>query len=150
MSEPVTCRKAILPDDMPLCLHIRKAVFVEEQNVPVDLEIDGFDSYCQHYLIEQKGEPVATARVRTPEQGKAKIERVAVLKEYRGQKIGAQLMRFILDDLTARYNVIALEAQTQALPFYEKLGFEKTGEEFMDAGIPHYLMYLRKTEKAGE
>ncbi len=132
----------INPDtDLKDCLNIRTIVFVQEQNVSVEEEMDGLDGEADHYLLWVKGEPVATARVRLL-LDVAKIERVAVLKSQRGMDIGRKLMEFIISDLRQNpaIQTLKLGAQVQVIPFYERLGFTAYGDEFIDAGIRHRWM----------
>lgn len=135
-------RRLAPSDDLKNCFKIRHEVFVIGQNVPLELEIDGMDADCWQYLGEEGDRPVATARVYFPEKGTAKIQRVAVLPDCQGKGFGHALMRHILSDLKGSATKVKLDSQTHALKFYEKLGFQKVGEEFMDAGIPHYAMFL--------
>lgn len=131
------------PCDLDLCLAIRKQVFVDEQQVPLEEEIDGLDPICEQYLLSYKQIPVGTARVRYLHEY-AKIERVAILKDYRGLKLGNVLMNFIVTNLkeVSATNKAKLGAQTYAIAFYEKLGFKICSEEYMDCGIPHKDMQL--------
>lgn len=126
------------PGDLPACLAIRAAVFIAEQQVPRERELDGLDDECRHYLAEMDGRPVATARVR-PLHGQAKIQRVAVLKDARGKGIGRALIAEILADMRADPDCAEayIESQLSAVAFYESLGFTAYGEVFMDAGIQH-------------
>jgi len=137
----ITIHKVTSEDDLKRCLHIRTVVFVEEQNVPVEEEIDGLDPQADHYLLSVAGQAAATARVRYPDNV-AKIERVAVFKGNRGLNIGKRLMEFIMDDICKKPAItyMKLGAQVQVIPFYEKLGFVCYGEEFLDAGIRHRWM----------
>ena len=129
-------------NDIATCHDIRRVVFIEGQDVPEAEEIDGEDPNCIQYLATVDGIPAATARVKA--MGKtAKIQRVAVLDAYRGTGLGAQLMRFILDDVRADFDEALLGSQVHAIGFYEKLGFNVFGPEFDDAGIPHREMSLR-------
>ena len=123
------------------CFHIRTKVFVEEQNVPLDEEMDGHDGDADHYLLRLKGKATATARVRILGDV-AKIERVAVLRSERGLNIGRKLMEFIMADIQNDKTVtlMKLGAQVQVIPFYENLGFTSYGDEFLDAGIKHRWM----------
>ncbi|WP_299362159.1 GNAT family N-acetyltransferase [uncultured Paracoccus sp.] len=125
-------------DDLDACLTIRRAVFVEEQNVPEALEHDGHDATAVHLLASEAGRPVGTARLLI-RGNTGKIGRVAVLADRRGQGLGAALMRAALDELRAIPGVklARLGAQTHALAFYEKLGFTASGPVYDDAGIPH-------------
>ena len=130
------------------CLKIRTFVFVQEQNVSVEEEMDGLDNEADHYLLWVRDEPVATARVRLL-SGVAKIERVAVLKSQRGKDIGRKLMEFIISDLKQNpaIQTLKLGAQVQVIPFYERLGFMAYGDEFMDAGIRHRWMKRTSTTR---
>lgn len=123
------------------CFAIREAVFVQEQNVPLALEMDEYDATATHFLLrDDAGTPLATARL-LDKNGAAKIGRVAVLKPFRGRGLGLVLMRAVLDDARRRgFAEVVLDSQTYAIPFYERLGFAAEGEEFDDAGIPHFRM----------
>ncbi|MFH1811154.1 MAG: GNAT family N-acetyltransferase [Pseudomonadota bacterium] len=120
---------------------IRSQVFIDEQKVPPELEWDGEDAGCVQLLVEDaQGRPVGTGRM-FPH---GKIGRMAVLREARGQGVGALLMhRFISLAGERGLQELVLDAQTHAIPFYEKFGFVAGGEEFMDAGIPHRRMWRR-------
>jgi predicted GNAT family N-acyltransferase len=126
--------------EMNEALKLRYEVFVEEQNVPVELEIDEYDNDAIHviYLVDEN--VVGTLRI-VNKKGKAKIGRVAVKKTHRLQGIGAEMLRYALEFAKKNgYQESFLESQTQATSFYEKLGFQAEGDIFMDAGIPHVLM----------
>ncbi|MBC7804577.1 MAG: GNAT family N-acetyltransferase [Akkermansiaceae bacterium] len=129
--------------DIANALKVRDVVFIQEQNVPVELEHDEHDADALHILaVETKTkEPVGTARVLDKGNGVAKIGRVAVLKEYRGRGIGQALMQAVLK--TARelhFKSLILDAQVSVIPFYENLEFVAEGDVFDDAGIPHRRM----------
>lgn len=132
------------PEEREKCFAIRVAVFVDEQRVPKDLELDEHDLTATHFLATLAGAPAGTARLLDyDDHGRrvAKIGRVAVLPAYRREGVGAAIMRAVLD--TARrlgYKEAMLDSQTYIIPFYEQLGFVAEGEEFLDAGIPHYRM----------
>ncbi|MEE9314889.1 MAG: GNAT family N-acetyltransferase [Rhizobiaceae bacterium] len=133
---------ATSPEAKALCYRLRHIVFVEEQKVPVELEIDDHDENgAIHFLGRVEGEPVAASRLCLFGEV-AKIQRVVVLKDYRSKNYGREIMQHMLDYI--RKNkvapTIALDAQTYALPFYEGLGFVVEGDEFDDAGIPHSYM----------
>ena len=117
---------------------IRSRVFIDEQQVPPELEWDGKDAGCLQLLVEDTaGHAVGTGRM-FPH---GKIGRMAVLREARGQGAGALLMRHFIDEAAARgLTTLVLDAQTHAIGFYEKFGFVADGEEFLDAGIPHRRM----------
>ena len=120
---------------------VRYIVFVEEQQVPVELEWDGMDESSVHFLAtEDSGLPIGTARLLPSGQ----IGRMAVLTSFRRRGIGSQLLRTVTDfALQADYKAVFLHAQTHAIDFYSQHGFVVQGEEFMDAGIPHKEMVFR-------
>ncbi|MFL2546896.1 MAG: GNAT family N-acetyltransferase [Candidatus Rariloculaceae bacterium] len=119
---------------------IRFMVFVEEQQVPAEMEMDDEDLVCIHVLALYEGEPVGTGRIDIGKAGK--IGRVAVLSSRRRQGVGEAVMT-LLHDL-ARQNALAgvwCNAQVSAVPFYENLGYRVTSAEpFDEAGIPHLRM----------
>jgi len=140
---PVTVTIVQTPADRAVCYAIRKTVFVEEQAVPVELELDEYDDAATHFLLRDGGAPLGTARL-LDKHGRAKIGRVAVLKEARGRGLGLVLMRAVMDEARRQgFAEAVLDSQTYAIPFYEQLGFVAEGDEFDDAGIPHYLMRRR-------
>ena len=119
-------------------LKIRYEVFVEEQNVPEELEIDDLEEQSHHVVLYQDDQPLGTARIYHQGDGVYKIQRVAVLNTQRGQGLGAQLMQACEQKIQQLQGTkMTLGAQLQALPFYEKLVYTVEGPEFMDAGIPH-------------
>lgn len=121
---------------------LRETVFVQEQGVPPELEYDGLDEQAQHVLAQVGQQPVGTGRIL--EDGH--IGRIAVLREYRGQGIGAKIVQALMEQAAAAgQQRVYLGAQLHATGFYERLGFVSYGDEFMDAGIPHIHMerYLR-------
>ncbi|SDW97685.1 GNAT family N-acetyltransferase [Nitrosomonas oligotropha] len=119
---------------------VRTAVFIREQLVLEELEWDQFDAVSVHALaVNNAGQPVGTARL-LPD---GHIGRMAVLKEWRGQGLGSALLTRLLQVLVKRHQFQAqLHAQTSAIPFYKKFGFEIVGEEFIEADIPHVKMTL--------
>ncbi|OHB80203.1 MAG: hypothetical protein A2Z25_24705 [Planctomycetes bacterium RBG_16_55_9] len=131
------------PDKQTELMSVRRAVFVEEQNVPDDIELDGRDSECFHVLAsDTNGKPIGTARM----DEKGKIGRMAVLREYRRRGVGRDILRAIMD--FGRFRGITdfhLSAQVGAIRFYEKMGFEPYGGQFEEAGIMHVHMRLRKS-----
>ncbi len=124
---------------------IRYAVFVKEQGIPVELEIDDYDPIAEHTLALVDGQCVATARIYLDQQNlsKAKIGRMAVLKEFRGQGIGTALLsETIRAGMMQGASVFELHAQQTAVPFYAKLQFKPDGAIFDEVGIPHQCMRL--------
>ncbi|MBW4660177.1 MAG: GNAT family N-acetyltransferase [Drouetiella hepatica Uher 2000/2452] len=120
---------------------IRHQVFQQEQNVEPDLDFDGLDDIVPHLIAYYQNEPVGTARIRSLELHKVKLERMAVLSAYRGQGIGKALVQAAIAFAKAQnISEIHLNAQVHAKEFYRKLGFEPYGEEFDEAGITHVAM----------
>ncbi len=124
--------------DLAACLALRRTVFIEEQRVPEDREIDGLDDSALHLLATQDGQPIGSARILLDGET-GKIGRVCVLPQARGTGLGAALIRAALDVLRVQPGITRakLGAQTHALGFYEKLGFTACGLVYDDAGIPH-------------
>lgn len=124
---------------MRLCLKIREEVFIKEQNVPRDIEIDEHDvlvdPVCKHFLLVVNGMPAGTARAITLEDQSIKIQRVAIYKKYRGLGFGKVLLNKIEDYYQASKYVLG--AQEHAIPFYEKLGYVITSDIYLDADIRH-------------
>lgn len=127
-----------ITDDLEACFDLRRIVFVAEQNVPVEEEIDIFDETAIHILAIDKARPLGTARIIIDGEI-AKIGRVCVLATVRGQGIGALLIRKALQIATDLDGVTQakLGAQIQAIGFYESLGFNAIGSAYLDAGIKH-------------
>jgi predicted GNAT family N-acyltransferase len=119
---------------------IRYEVFVIGQNCPENMEWE-FEEESTHFLIFYNDKEVATARHRKTEKG-FKLERFAVLNSERGKGFGNIVLKAILNDLSDYKGEIYMHAQTEVIPFYEKMGFKKSGEEFEEAGIMHFKMKL--------
>ena len=119
------------------CFYIRKKVFVEEQGVPEESEIDEYESESIHLIGYDNEQPVATA---------VKIERVAVIKSHRGQGIGRMLMQAV-ESLAKDegFYVATMNAQCHAIPFYESLNFKMRGNIFLEEGIEHIEMTKKLT-----
>lgn len=127
-------------DEMLKSYSVRSIVFIEEQNCSYDIEVDGLDFSALHILGEIDGEPVAAGRIRFLGE-MAKFERLAIRKSFRGKGFGDQLLQFMMKTVKdLGYSKIKLHAQTQALDFYIKNGFEPKGDKFYEADIEHLLM----------
>lgn len=125
-------------DDLATCHALRRIVFIEEQGVSEAEEVDGRDGDALHVLAHVDDTPMGCARILV--QGSiAKIGRVCVLKEARGTGLGAAIIEACLEVARRQDGVskAKLGAQTHALAFYERLGFEAFGPIYDDAGIPH-------------
>ena len=125
-------------EDLDACLAIRRVVFIEEQGVSFEEEVDGLDPEATHLLAHHEGVAVGTARILFQDD-KAKVGRVAVLKSERGTGLGAALIQAAIDVARGKNGIarVVLGAQTHALGFYERLGFNAFGPIYDDAGIPH-------------
>ena len=120
-------------------LKIRTLVFIEEQNVDKEIEFDEFENHCINYLVYAGDIPAATGRWRITLKG-IKLERFAVLLEYRGRGVGNSIIKGIMADVRPLNQKIYLNAQVTAVKFYEKHGFKISGEMFLEADIEHYQM----------
>ena len=127
--------------EIELAFDIRKKVFVEEQGIPIHLEIDEFDQSATHFIVLEDDEPIAAARIRETESNVGKVERVCVLPGHRRKHLGVLLMNALEQHAKQNgWEKLKLNAQTSAIPFYEKLAYQVTSPEFDDAGIPHRAM----------
>lgn len=121
--------------------YVRRKVFVDEQMVPLNLELDELDETADHFVVYTENIPIGAGRIRESTLGIGKVERVCVLPEYRGKNIGVLVMQALEEHATNKgFNKIILNAQSYAVPFYEKIGYLITSPEFMDADIPHRAM----------
>ena len=118
---------------------IRSKVFVKEQKISSRIEFDGLDKDCQHYLVFDDNKAIATARWRKTEKG-IKIERFAVLYEYRNEGVGKFMLQTMINDLDSLDTMFYLHAQENVVKFYEKFGFKTEGSKFTEANIVHYKM----------
>ena len=116
---------------------IRFEVFVHEQRVPAEIELDAMDAQCVHAVAYENGKPVATGRL-LPD---GHIGRMAVLKDWRGRGVGSAILGALMDAARRRGDTrIELSAQVHAVPFYLAHGFKPVGEVYEEAGIPHQSM----------
>lgn len=132
-------------DQQSEAFRIRETVFVHEQNVPAEEEYDEFEETSRHFLAYLNDIPCGTARWRYTEKG-IKLERFAVLKEYRSKKVGSALVQAILNDIQkqplSEGKQLYLHGQITAMPLYSKFGFVAVGEMFEECDIQHYKMVL--------
>jgi len=123
---------------------IRFEVFVLEQGVPPEVELDALDADSAHVLhvivTSAEREVIGTARMLL-EPLLPRIGRMAVMKAWRGRGIGQEILEFLCAEAKRRgYTAVCLNSQTHATPFYYKQGFLSVGAEFVEAGIPHLEM----------
>jgi len=128
-----------------LVLSIRRIVFIQELNIPENMEINENEDSATYVLANIESEYVGTARWRYTDLG-IKLERFAVLSEYRSYGVGTAMTKFILKQLD-HSKLIYLNAQESAISFYEKLGFNLMGPKFDEVGIPHQKMIFPKFSK---
>lgn len=140
---PFRVREAEWRTEQALLRAVRHPVFVQEQAVPEDIEWDATDPQCLHAIaFDRAGTPIGTARL-LPD---GHIGRVAVLKPWRGRGVGVALMRWMIAAARTRgHGEVALNAQTSAAAFYQRLGFAVSGPGFIEANIPHVPMTLSLT-----
>jgi YbgC/YbaW family acyl-CoA thioester hydrolase len=122
--------------------HIRQSVFVEEQGIAPELVVDDADAAALHAVAcNRLGAPVATGRLLQREPGLAQIGRMATLPTVRGARLGAAVLHALMDQARQRGDTaVMLQAQTSAVGFYERFGFEREGAIFEAAGVPHQTM----------
>ncbi|MBI5430036.1 MAG: GNAT family N-acetyltransferase [Nitrosomonadales bacterium] len=140
MSNPFTVSLVCWHDGEPLLRSIREAVFIREQGVPAEMEWDGLDEGCRHALaLSHSGGAIGCGRMLSD----GHIGRIAVLPQWRKQKVGTAIMEALLDYARAHdYKQVNVDAQTYAVPFYRRFSFVEQGDVFMDAGLPHIRMRL--------
>ncbi|MCZ8514180.1 GNAT family N-acetyltransferase [Paenibacillus filicis] len=131
--------------ELEMCFEVREKVFVEEQKVPRDVELDEFDDSpesCRHFVVLEEGRPIGTGRWRMYDDKTAKLQRIAVLESHRGQGLGRVIIHALENDVRGQgVPAVILDGQVQAEPFYRKLGYEVISKEpFLDAGILHVRM----------
>ncbi|NXY99005.1 GNAT family N-acetyltransferase [Streptomyces sp. BR123] len=145
-----TVRRAVSPEDLKACFAVRTEVFVVEQSVPESIEYDAYDADAVHVLaVAPDGSPLGTGRLlhgravigKTGGLQAGALGRLAVTAAARGLGVGAALVRAIeAEAAELGLRTVVLGAQTHALRFYERLGYEAYGPEFEEAGIPHRSM----------
>jgi len=123
---------------------IRNKVFIEEQNVDPEIEYE-FEEEGNYYLLFDEINPVATARWRRTEKG-IKLERFALLKEYRNKGLGSRILQAVLEDVIPMGVNIYLHSQVVAVNYYKRAGFVEVGEHFWEAEIEHVKMVYRKKD----
>lgn len=118
---------------------LRNRVFVDEQKVPLSLEIDDLDAECQHVKALIDDVIIGTGRLLP----NGSIGRMCVLGEYRNRGIGTMMLKNLVQQaMDGGYQKLSLNSQSYAIPFYQKFGFTTDSEEFIEAGIPHRRMVL--------
>jgi predicted GNAT family N-acyltransferase len=141
MSAEWNLRVAVSEEDILKVMVVRGIVFIEEQGVDWEGEIDEFEDQSVHFLGEADGQPVATGRLRLLADGRAKVERIAVRPAWRGRGYAREVVRAVLAHaaaLGARHCM--MHAQVHLQKFYEDFGFRRQGDVFVECGIEHITM----------
>ena len=141
--DKIKIRKVKNKNELNKVFEIRTNVFVKEQKVPIDLELDGLDQEADHFVVYLDNKMIGCARIRKNKDF-AKLERIAIVKEQRNKGFGKQLTKFLIDYCKQKkFNEIRLHSQVYVSDFYKKLGFKPVGENFFEAGIEHKEMYMK-------
>ena len=120
---------------------VRRQVFVGEQGIPEDVELDEYDKEALHMVVKDGDRVIGTARVQFLSTSQAKIERMAILKPLRRRGIGSRIIAFLSEELRNRQvEQVVLHAQYSVVAFYKSCGFEETGSPFLEVGIKHIKM----------
>jgi len=120
---------------------VRRQVFVREQGIAEDLVFDGHDREALHMVVKDRDRVMGSARVRFLADNQAKLERMAVLKRYRGKGIGREMLLFLNEIWKDRQvQQVIIHAQLEVVSFYRLCGFDKVGTPFREAGIKHIKM----------
>ena len=121
---------------------IRKKVFIEEQKVPAEIEMDEFDETAEHFIAYLDKEPIGCGRIRYNNDF-AKLERIAIIKNHRKKGYGTQLTNYLIQYCKEKkIRKIVIHSQRYVLDFYRRFGFKTVGEPFDEAGIKHVKMIL--------
>ena len=131
--------------ELEISFRIRTLVFCDEQKISKEIEFDNLDHLCEHFLVYKEETPIATGRVRLKDNNLYKIERVAVLSNYRRSKVGSLLMREIIKIYSGLKDTkIILHSQLAVHKFYKNLNFSPYGKQFLEDGIPHIAMVFNE------
>ncbi|HPM07621.1 MAG TPA: GNAT family N-acetyltransferase [Bacilli bacterium] len=142
----LSLKPVLSKEDALIMAKIRTDVFLIEQSVPPQDEFDGSDEGQEHLLIYKDQTPIGAIRYTFDEERLIHLSRICTLKQYRGFGYTKKALSFLIEMLLAKTNplIFTLGAQVQALGFYEKLGFKKVGDVYLDANIPHFKMVLKR------
>jgi len=142
----ITVKIAETKEEIKEAQKIREEVFIKGQNISPEIELDGLDKTATHFLLyyseakNKKVELVGCGRLRVVD-GNAKLERVAVLKEFRGKHLGQIITKEMIRYAKEKgYKEIYMNAQYYLLDYYKKLDFKEVGKSFEEAGIKHIKM----------
>lgn len=136
--ELLQVNKVRTKEELEIAFAIRRKVFVDEQGVDPKLELEN-EEESTHFIALLDNRPCGACRYRKTNKG-YKLERFAVLKEFRGKRVGQALVAAVLNDIPGDAELIYLNAQVDAVSLYAKFGFAVDGDEFEEAGIKHFMM----------
>ena len=140
MKNQIKIKIAKSKNELDNVFKIREIVFIREQKVSENIEKDKFDTTAKHFILYYKNKPIGCARIRLV-GGKAKLERIAVLKNYRGKGFGKTIVDYLIKYCKSKkINEIFMNAQHYLKDYYKKFGFMPIGKPFMEAGIKHIKM----------
>ena len=127
--------------ELKAAFEVRRQVFVEEQGISEDIELDDYDREALHMVVKDGEKVIGTARVLFLAANQAKLERMAILKPFRRKGIGGRIIAFLNKELRNRQiNQVFLHAQYPVVAFYKSCGFKESGSPFWEAGIRHIKM----------
>jgi predicted GNAT family N-acyltransferase len=130
--------------ELKSAFEVRRQVFIEEQGISEDIELDNYDKEALHMVAKDGKKVIGTARVLFSAANQAKIERMAILKPFRRKGIGSRIITFLEETLRNRQiNQVFLHAQYPVVAFYKSCGFKESGSPFWEAGIRHIKMRKR-------
>jgi predicted GNAT family N-acyltransferase len=142
----MSLRVAVSEEDVLKVMVVRGIVFIEEQKVDWEDEIDEFEKTATHFLGEVSGQPVAAGRLRHLEDGWIKVERIAVRPGWRGRGFAQEMVAFLMDFALAQgARKFKMHAQVYLEDFYREFGFRREGGVFVECGIDHILMIREDT-----
>lgn len=133
-------KRITMENDLNVYLHIRKAVFVTEQNISLVDEFDKLNELSEHVLVCHHEQPVGTGRVRWVDDF-GKLERICILEPYRKLDLGKIMIKSLEEIVEEKgRSRVTLHGQTQAENFYKELGYQTSSSKFMEEGISHIVM----------
>ncbi len=142
----IQIKRVNLKEELEICKSIRQNVFTDEQNVPVEIDIDEYDvlgNNIVHFLIYFNSEAIGTSRIIKVSSKKVMLQRVAIKKAFRGKGYASKLLKFIEEYVkNEKIDYIELHAQYYVKKFYEKLGYEEISRKYIEkeTGIEHIDM----------
>ena len=143
MKNTIKIRLAKNKKELEQVYKIREIVFIKEQKVAKNIEKDKFDVTAKHFILYYKNKSIGCARIRFINRN-AKLERIAVLKKYRGKGFGKIIVDYLIKYCKSKkMKKIFMNAQYYLKDYYKKLGFEPKGRIFEEAGIKHIKMHFK-------